>query len=53
MGDVPGNVGQSKLSAEMVERQTFVINAQSVENGGVQIVNVQLVFGDEVAELVS
>ena len=44
------NVGQAELSALVLERQAFVINSHQVQDGGVQVVDVDRVLGDVVAE---
>jgi hypothetical protein len=40
------NIRQPEVSALKLERQSLVIDAQQMQNGSLQIVNVDGVFGD-------
>ena len=40
------DVGQSEVAALIRVRQSFVVDAQQVQNRGLQIVNVDSIFGD-------
>src|SRR5437762_10745836 len=42
----PGDVGEPKIAARVTEGQPRVVDAEQVQNGGVEIVDVHLVRGD-------
>ena len=46
------DVGEAELAALVAEGEAFVIDAEEVEDGGVEVVDVDGVFGDGVAEFV-
>ena len=46
------HIRQAEVSALELERQAFVVDAQAREHGGVQVVDVDGVFGDVVAVVV-
>lgn len=46
------NVGQAKIAALEAVRQSFVVDAQAMQNGGIEIVDVHGIFDDVVAEIV-
>ena len=47
------HVGQTEIPSLISIGETFVVDAQLVENCGIQVVNVDRVFGDVIAEIVS
>ena len=55
--DVPHDpavhVGQAEASALVLVREPFVVDAQQVEQGGVEVVDVDAVLGDLPSELVA
>jgi hypothetical protein len=50
--DAAFDVGEAAFDAVVVERQSFVIEAQQVEDGGVEVVDGADVEGGAVAEVV-
>ena len=46
------HVGQPELAALVLERQPLVVEAQQVQHGGVQVVDVDAVLDDVEAEVV-
>jgi hypothetical protein len=46
------HIRQSALNAVVVKRQTLVINAEQVQNGGVEIVNIDRILGSLPADVV-
>ena len=42
------NVGQAEVTALVFEGQSLVVDAHKVENGGMEIMHVNAVFGDVV-----
>ena len=50
--EVPVDVGEAALDAVVVEGEAFVVNAQQVEGGGVEVVGVSGVLGGFPAEFV-
>ena len=44
--------GEAEVEAEVAEGETFVIDAEELENGGLEVVDVDGVFGDVEAEVV-
>ena len=49
---LPCNVGQAVVAALEAEGQAFVVEAEQVQDRGLQVVDVDLVLGDREAELV-
>ena len=47
------NIGQTEVSALEPVRQTSVVNAQQVQDRGLQVVNVDAVFRHAVAKVVA
>ncbi len=50
--DRAGDVGQAVVAALVLERQPRVVDAQAMQDRGVQVVDVDRVAGDVVAEVV-
>ena len=50
--DMSVDVGQAEVSAGVVEGELFVVQAQQVQNGGLQVVNVDGIFDDMEAEFI-
>src|SRR5262249_52448926 len=46
------DIGQAKIAAGVTISQAFVVEAQEVQDGGVQVVDVNTLFDGAVAELV-
>jgi hypothetical protein len=46
------NIGQPELASLIFERQLFVINSQKMQDGGVQVMNVNRIFGHAVTKIV-
>src|SRR6266496_2587659 len=46
------NVGQTEIAAVVAVGELFVIETEQVENGGVEIVNVDFVFHGAIAEFI-
>ena len=52
MNDVAFDIGQAKVAAGIAVGEAFVIEAEQVQNRGVQVVDVHLVLGGVVAVVV-
>jgi hypothetical protein len=50
--DCPVHVGQAEVAAGVTIRELLVVEAHEIEQGGVQVVDVNLVFDDLEAEVV-
>ena len=48
-----GDVGKAVVAAAVVVGEAFVVDAQEVKDGGVEVVDVDFVFGDFGADFVS
>ncbi len=47
VGDyLAGDVGEAEISAGVAEGEALVVEAQEVQDGGVEVVDVDLVFDD-------
>ena len=44
MGDFAVDVGEAKVTAGMAEGEFFVVQAEQVKNGGVEVVHVEFAF---------
>lgn len=53
MGDFAVDVGKAKIAAGMAEGEFFVVQAEQVENGGVEIVHVEFVFDGFISPFIS
>ena len=49
---MPVHVGEAEVAAGVVVGETFVVEAEEVEDGSLEIVDVDFVFGDVEAELI-
>src|SRR5262245_15839261 len=52
LDNVSMNIGETELASLKAIGQTFVIEAELVEQGGVQVVDVRSAFGDAEAEFI-
>jgi hypothetical protein len=52
-GDLPMNVGQTEIAAAVAVGQLFVIKAHQVQDGGVQVVNMQRALDGDVGDYLS
>lgn len=52
-GDFAVDVGEAKIAAGMAEGEFFVVQAEQVKDGGVEIVHVEFVFDGHVSPFVS
>ena len=52
MNDVAVNVGKAEVAAGVVVGETFVVEAQKMQDGRLEVVNVNFVLGDMEAEVV-
>ena len=50
--DVAVDVGEAVIAALVVEREPFVVEAETVEDGGLEVVDVDRVFSDVESEVV-
>ena len=50
--DFPVDVGEPAVDAVVVEGELFVVDAEQVEDGGVEVGDGDLVFGDEVTDVI-
>ena len=50
--DLTVNIGQTKTASLILEGEPLVVDAHQVQEGGVEVVDVDAVFSDVVAELV-
>ena len=50
--DQPVNIGQSALNSVVVKLQSFVVDSQQMQNGGMQVVRCDRVFDDVITSFV-
>ena len=53
MNDMPVNIGQAALDAVLVVGQSFMVDAQHMQRGGVKVVAVRWVFCSFEADVVA
>ena len=52
LNDVSRYIGQTKIAATVAERELFMIEAEEVEDGGVEIMGVDWVFSNRVCDFI-
>lgn len=52
MGDFAVDVGEAKVAAGVAEGEFFVVQAEQVEDGGVEVVHVEFVFNGLISPFV-